>query len=388
MLSLQDQTRINISRTSQRFTITSITTMPFEQTLSAASLAAALLVGILSILLYFVSSRKKRVKVEEESLLGGLEELYFSGECENSGDGVRNDEGADDEDLFKLPPKEECPVCLLPMPNESSYIGYVSCCGNVICAGCDIKESAIRLWTNEKREAKNPPLPRIEATCPLCRTERVITDKLHYRRLRKRMDLNDNKAFYKMGSNYEAGAIGLPKDLDKAIEHFLRAVELGSANACWSLALLYLKGEVKLKSWLENPSKKIPPTFHYFKLAAMRGHIAARYNIGVQAFQEGNVEVAMKHWMISAAAGNDDSLQQIRESYRIKKASKDHFEEALRAYQKAKEDMASEERDMAKKFVEGGRDWLVFSQKELAKLCGVRDNELISFSEFYAAIRQ
>ena len=42
-----------------------------------------------------------------------------------------------EEDLFKTPlPRDECPICMLPLPFEHSRVRYQSCCGKEICIGC------------------------------------------------------------------------------------------------------------------------------------------------------------------------------------------------------------------------------------------------------------
>jgi len=42
-----------------------------------------------------------------------------------------------DERLFKQPPKEEdCPICFLRLPHLGSGRVYMACCGKVICRGC------------------------------------------------------------------------------------------------------------------------------------------------------------------------------------------------------------------------------------------------------------
>ena len=42
-----------------------------------------------------------------------------------------------DEKLFKQPPpKEDCPICMLPIPTLSKGSKYKICCGKRICSGC------------------------------------------------------------------------------------------------------------------------------------------------------------------------------------------------------------------------------------------------------------
>src|SRR6056300_1172940 len=42
-----------------------------------------------------------------------------------------------DEALFKEhPPREDCPICFLPLPLGERQTAFQSCCGKTLCAGC------------------------------------------------------------------------------------------------------------------------------------------------------------------------------------------------------------------------------------------------------------
>src|SRR6056300_688053 len=42
-----------------------------------------------------------------------------------------------DEALFKEhPPREECPICFIPLPLDVGQTTFQSCCGKLICNGC------------------------------------------------------------------------------------------------------------------------------------------------------------------------------------------------------------------------------------------------------------
>ena len=62
------------------------------------------------------------------------------------------------------------------------------------------------------------------------------------------------------------------------------------------------------------------------------------------------MKTAVKHWMISAAAGWDESLNFIQKGYLNGRATKDDFEKALRAHQASKDEMKSEQREAAARF--------------------------------------
>ena len=50
-------------------------------------------------------------------------------------------------------------------------------------------------------------------------------------------------------------------------------------------------------------------------LRPLGGHVMARHNLGCMELRAGNMNRAIRHWMISAGAGDDDSLKCIREFF-------------------------------------------------------------------------
>jgi len=79
----------------------------------------------------------------------------------------------------------------------------------------------------------------------------------------------------------------------------------------------------------------------------MRGEVLARHNIGCLEGSAGNMNRAVKHWRISAGAGYDKSLKEIRQCFLEGHATKGYFEKALRAHKEAKHAMKSDQRDAA-----------------------------------------
>ena len=155
--------------------------------------------------------------------------------------------------------------------------------------------------------------------------------------MKKRAEGGDANAIRLLGSCYRDGDMGLPQDYDKAMELWLRAGELGSAMAYGKVADAYFIGEC-----VERDEKRAK---YYEKLAAMGGHVLARHNLGCTEGNAGNTDRAVKHWMISAGAGDDDSLGKIREAFLHGHATKDDFEKALRAHKDANDQMRSEQRE-------------------------------------------
>ena len=86
---------------------------------------------------------------------------------------------------------------------------------------------------------------------------------------------------------------------------------------------------------------------YYYELAAIGGDAYARHNLGLCEEDVGNMRRALKHFMISAAAGSDKSLKNIRAAFMNGHATKGDFEKALRAHYKAKDEMKSDQREEA-----------------------------------------
>jgi len=121
-----------------------------------------------------------------------------------------DDDDADDDaiGLFKMPPpKEECPICFLPMPYTSGTCGvfttYQACCGKFICNGC------ARTASKKMNEGN------LKKLCPFCRRPIHNSAKEYAGRLKERLKLDDAEAFLKIGFHgYKHGGWGLPQNHD------------------------------------------------------------------------------------------------------------------------------------------------------------------------------
>ena len=135
-----------------------------------------------------------------------------------------------DEQLFKdHPPREECPLCFQPMPLDPRQLAFHTCCGKVICKGCD--------YAMAESEGKQ--------LCPYCRTPPVSSDEENIKRLTKLMDKGNGNAdvHFAFAGCYAQGTDKFPRDMEKAIELLLKAGELGSADAYCNLGDFYNSGE-------------------------------------------------------------------------------------------------------------------------------------------------
>ena len=220
--------------------------------------------------------------------------------------------------------RDECDICMLTLPIAAEEQRYQSCCGKMLCMGCI---HAAYIADNRK-------------LCPFCRTPEATSDGEALERIKKRAEVGDDAvAIHQLGNYYSDGRNGLPQDHEKAMELWLRAGRLGYAMSYYNIALAYQQGL--------GVERDIETAKHYYERAAMGGDVIARNNLGVIEGNAGNIDRAMKHWMISAGAGDGDSLKNIRECFMRGEATKDNFEKALRAHQGAKDEMRSDQREAA-----------------------------------------
>ena len=254
-----------------------------------------------------------------------------------------------DEALFKdPPPKEECPICFLPMLNEliccislppatissvpindfaianEGLVGkvmeeYYPCCGKSVCKGC------MHSFYTSGNLGK----------CPFCKAVRMgKTDDEKVEELMKRVEANDAGAIFMLGTYYyDNGLRSLQQDQERAKELWAQAVKLGSSKADFALGNEY-HGLGDLKK----------AKFHW-EAAAMAGHEGARFNIGLMEFLSGNSERAVKHWIIAASAGDHKAMQNLVVVFNQGSVSRDQINSTLTAYNTFCAEMRSEARE-------------------------------------------
>jgi hypothetical protein len=253
-----------------------------------------------------------------------------------------------DEALFKdPPPKEECPICFLPMSinliccaslppatilsipiddfaNANEELAkmdtaiYYPCCGKIICGGC------IYSFSQSGNDDK----------CPFCNSDQGgKTDEEKVGEIMKRVEANDTDSIFLLAGSYYHGKIGLQQDHTKAIELYTKAAGLGSSKAHCALGVHYYKGGDLKKA-----------KFHY-ETAAMAGHEVARTNIGVMESQSGNLERAIQHWMIAASSGHFPSMHLLILFFQQDSISQESINSTLTAYNHSCAEMRSEARD-------------------------------------------
>ena len=159
--------------------------------------------------------------------------------------------------------------------------------------------------------------------------------------IQKRVRKGDAEAITFLGYMYHQGDHGLTKDVPRAIELWTEAAELGSLGAQFQVGFAYYNGD--------GVEEDKPRGIHHWQQAAMKGCALSRHFLGLVEYNNGNYELAMQHWMISAKMGLEDSLNDIKDMFKEGYATKAQYAEALIGYRDAVEEVKSPHREEAKK---------------------------------------
>ncbi len=234
-----------------------------------------------------------------------------------------------DELLFKQPESThlgDCPICLLPIPiattQDDLKFTKMSCCSKLICDGCE--------HANDLRE-EEAGLPM---RCIFCRQPIPETDEEIELNEKKRAEANDPLALYQVGGHrFNRG------DSATAIEYWEKAAEMGEIGAHYSLSRVYGEGR-----GAEMDRNKF---VYHLEQAAIGGHPIARDSLGEWEEAKGNIDKAVKHYIIAANLGYDASIERLKNSYVEGVINKEDFAAALRTHQAAVDAMKSPQRDDA-----------------------------------------
>jgi len=226
------------------------------------------------------------------------------------------------------PEEDRCTICFdlieFPVPEHSATN---VCCMKRVCDGCRL--AAHLRGMNDR--------------CAFCRTTRPCGDASVLAMIQKRVNKGNVEAIYFLGEISYQGTHGLAKDVSRAIELWTEAAELGSLDAHYMLGRRYYTGD--------GVEEDKPRGIHHWKQAAMEGHVPSRHNLGAVEYYNGNYQLAVQHWVISAKVGYGDSLNCIKDMFKEGHATKAQYADALLGYRDAAEEMKSPQREEAKRRV-------------------------------------
>ena len=228
-----------------------------------------------------------------------------------------------EEALFKdPPPREECPICLIPTLTAEQSI-FMPCCGKMVCCGC--------IYAMEMSEGKD--------LCAFCRMPPPSSDEVSIQGVKKLMNKDNAEAFNQLARAYSDGVLGMPQNHEKANELYLKAGELGCVDGYYNLGISYDRGDgVKSDG---NKAK------HYHELAAMGGCVEARNTLGVVEWNSGNYDRACKHFTIAAKDGYKKSLDNVKIGFMKGVVTKDEYANTLREHHERQKEMKTNAREEA-----------------------------------------
>ena len=258
------------------------------------------------------SKHQEACKKRSEELLDAVKEIF-------------------DGELFKdHPEREECPICMLPLPFDDHNIAFRECCGKLICHGCTHHQL--------KEDTKNGKQLYDCGTCAFCRTPLAKSGKEYIDRLNSGVKRNDANSMHVLGIHYREGDT-VKKDLTKAMVLFREASKLGCAGA------YYNWGSLTWDVATQNEDKL--NAIHCFNFGAIGGNLDARRIVANLEANIGNYERAYKHYLLGAKAGDEQCLKKVKTGFVEGYVTKDEYAGALRAYQKQHDETKSALRDEA-----------------------------------------
>ena len=105
---------------------------------------------------------------------------------------------------------------------------YYPCCGKSICEGCSY---------SSRKSGSNK--------CPFCNADRNKTEEERIQEMIRRVEANDAASICLLANFYYQGIGGFQQDHAKAIEHCVRAADLGFSKAHSNLAVYHQGGNMK-----------------------------------------------------------------------------------------------------------------------------------------------
>jgi TPR repeat protein len=153
----------------------------------------------------------------------------------------------------------------------------------------------------------------------------------------ERAKANDPVAMCQMGKQCRDEG-----DYEGAVKYFTKAAALGNIDAHFELSGAYCYGR-----GVEKDKKK---EIYHSEEAAIGGHPKARNNLGCYENENGRRERAVKHFIIAANLGHDDSLETLKKGFMIGLVNKEDYAAALRGHQAAVDATKSKQREEAYAF--------------------------------------
>ena len=228
-------------------------------------------------------------------------------------------------DLFApITDREECSICMIPLPLDAGDTKLLKCCGKMICNGCLYKNVTAKGTADQK--------------CAYCRQPMLSAHdpKNYLKGLKKLMKKNNPHAFMHMALEYSAGEDVFQSDT-KALQMYTCAAELGRIDAYTEIGRYYNTGKVVG----QDRSKALT----FYKISAKKGSMIAHQLLAKYEEKFGNTQNRIGHLKVLASAGDQQTMNSL---IQLNLLSKDDLTQTLCACQASQNEMKSKDRDDAR----------------------------------------
>lgn len=250
-------------------------------------------------------------------------------------------------DKDDVPSREDCPICMLPLPLDESRTDASPCCGKTICSSCNHEKMVLKMLEiceTAQTEEQAQEIDFEKFCCPFCRALPPEDEADELKAIMRRFEANDAKAAGQLGMAYLVGDFGLRKDNNEGLFRLLHGANLGDPNSCYSFACIYYEGHF-------GATRNKFVAKKYWEKAAEGGHIYARENLAQAEKDNGNFSQAKRHWQIAAAAGGEKSVMCLIACFQENKLCHKDLAICLQTYDKAWIGMRSEQRSNYERFL-------------------------------------
>ena len=197
-----------------------------------------------------------------------------------------------DVDLFApiiVADREECPICMMPLPLLGNEVLFMSCCGKSICNGCAYKHIEVDVKKGT---------PGDEAKCVFCQQPMASIGNYN-KQLKKLMKKKNPKAFFQMACMYKDGD-GIIQSDTRALQMSIEAAELGYAAAFGMIGKYYMRGFAA--------TRDVAKGLKYYEIASKKGDIETHKLLAWFHGENGNHQKCIDHLKVVASAGYQESM--------------------------------------------------------------------------------
>ena len=160
---------------------------------------------------------------------------------------------------------------------------FLPCCCRIICRSCDGK-----IFSDE---------------CLLCHAPQAKCIAEVLAMIRRHVEDEVPEAIAHLAQAYEDGMYGLVKSSKKARKLYKRAVELGNVSAMLRLGCFYESGD-----GVKRDRKKAE---RLYRMAANRGAPDAQRNLGLLAFNKGQIAEAIRCFELAVDLGLESAARSL-----------------------------------------------------------------------------